>query len=157
MSLIIHDVPIECINQAAITYQVPATMIISILKTEGGKSGMASLNKDGTYDYGPMQINSRWIEKVSRYGITKHDLQYKPCVNVAVGAWILAQSIADGKNLWHGVGIYHSRTGFFNQKYRQKVKSFHDWLTNVIMFDKSQVGGFKGVGLSLLNLDHKTE
>ena len=119
MSLIIHDVPIECINQAAVTYSVPATMIISILKTEGGRNGEANLNKDGTYDYGPMQVNGRWVEKVSRYGITRHDLQYNSCVNVAVGTWILALSIADGKDLWHGVGIYHSRTKLFNQRYQQ--------------------------------------
>jgi len=137
MSLIIHDVPIECINQAAITYQVPATMIISILKTEGGRNGVASRNKDGSYDYGPMQINSRWLEKIAPYGITKQDLQYKPCVNVAVGAWILALSIADGKDIWHGVGIYHSRTEVFNQRYRQKVEHFHNWLIDAIMFKRS--------------------
>ena len=32
MPLIIQDVPIHCINEAAITYQVPATMIIAIFK-----------------------------------------------------------------------------------------------------------------------------
>lgn len=54
MSLLIHDVPIECINQAATAYHVPATMIIAILKTEGGKNGEAGKNKDGSYDYGSM-------------------------------------------------------------------------------------------------------
>ncbi|MEI8055094.1 MAG: lytic transglycosylase domain-containing protein [bacterium] len=132
MSLIIHDVPIECINQAAVTYGVPATMIISVLKTEGGKKGEASLNKNGTYDYGPMQINSVHLEKLAKYGITKTDLQYDPCINVAAGTWLLALSIADGKDIWRGTGDYHSHTEKHNQRYRQKVKSFHDWIVNVI-------------------------
>ena len=125
MSLTINDVPIECINQAAITYHVPATMIITILKTEGGKNGEANKNKDGSYDYGSMQINSCWLEKIGSYGYTRQDIQYKPCVNVAVGAWILAQSIASGKNIWHGVGNYHSHTPVFNQVYSEKVKNHY--------------------------------
>lgn len=130
--LIIHDVPIECINHAAVTYNVPAALIISILKTEGGKNGMASKNTDGTYDYGPMQINTCWLKKVAKYGFTQHDLQYDPCVNVAVGAWILAQGIADGKNIWNGVGNYHSHTPALNARYNSKVQKHHKWLSNII-------------------------
>jgi soluble lytic murein transglycosylase-like protein len=132
MDLTIYDVPIQCINQAAVTYQVPAPVIISILKVEGGKNGMASKNKDGSIDFGPMQINSRWLGKLARYGITKNDLQYKPCVNVAVGAWILAQSIASGKDVWRGIGAYHSRTEAFNKRYRLKAQHYYNWLVNVI-------------------------
>jgi len=132
MSLIINDVPIDCINQAAVVYNVPATMIISVLKTEGGRNGMASLNKDGTYDYGPMQVNSCWLKKIAKYGITQQKLQYDPCINVAVGTWILALSIADGRDVWHGVGIYHSHTDSLNQRYKQKVQYFHKWLMDII-------------------------
>jgi len=137
MDLMVHDVPIACINQAAVTYQVPAPIIISILSIEGGRNGMASKNKDGSLDYGPMQVNSRWEKTLIKYGITRNDLQYKPCVNVAVGTWILAQSIADGKNIWHGIGIYHSRTAVFNKRYRNKVKHYYSWLTNIIEPQKS--------------------
>ena len=114
--LFIQDVPIECINHVATIYQVPATLIISILKTEGGSAGKANRNSNGSVDYGPMQVNSCHLKQLAQYGITKEDLQYKPCVNVAVGAWLLAKSIAAGKSIWHGVGIYHSRTDHFNEK-----------------------------------------
>lgn len=128
----INDVPMECINQAAIIYHVPATMIVSILRIEGGRQGMAKLNTDGSYDYGPMQINSRWLGKIAQYGYTREDIQYDPCKNVAVGAWILGTSIADGKDLWNGVGNYHSHTTWLNQHYNQKVQNFHKWLLAVI-------------------------
>ena len=134
MSLLICDVPIECINHAAISYHVPATMIISILKTEGGKQGEASKNKNGSIDYGPMQINSCHFEKLAKYGITKTDVQYNPCVNVAVGTWLLAQSIAAGKDVWHGVGIYHSRTKIFNERYREKAQAYYRQVINIIKF-----------------------
>ena len=134
---LINDVPIECINHAAVAYHVPATMIISILKTEGGRNGMKSPNTDGTYDYGPMQINSRWLGTLARYGYTVNDLQFDPCINVSVGAWILATNIADGKTVWNGVGNYHSHTPHLNITYSQKVQHFHHWLTKVINQDKT--------------------
>lgn len=136
-ALIINDVPIECINQAAVAYNVPATLIVSVLKTEGGRKGLASRNRDGTYDYGPMQINSRWLKEISYYGYTKHDIQYNPCKNVAVGAWILAQSVAEGKTVWHGVGNYHSHTPSLNEKYHGKVQHYHSWLNGVINKERS--------------------
>src|SRR5687767_168159 len=98
-ALIIHGVPIECINQAALTYHVPAKLILSILAVESGQVGTASPNKNGTYDYGPMQINTIWLDKIQRYGYSKEQIRYDPCANVMVGAWILSQNIADSSDL----------------------------------------------------------
>ena len=99
-ALLIHGVPIECINRAAITYFVPAKVIISVLETENGKNGQAKPNKNGTIDYGVMQINSVWLKKIEHYGYNAKMIQYNPCANVAVGTWILSQRIADKQNIW---------------------------------------------------------
>lgn len=131
-ALIINGVPIECINQAAVIYQVPATLIISVLGTEAGKVGSAILNRNGSYDYGPMQINSIWLEKLKPYGITKQQLQYDPCINVCVGAWILSTRIADSKELWQGVASYHSYCLPENMRYRTKVCGIYKLLTNYL-------------------------
>lgn len=125
--LIINDVPIECINKAAIEYHIPATLIISVLKAEGGRNGLASPNKNGTFDYGPMQINTVWLKQIEKYGYTREIIQYNPCANVAVGAWILSREIANGKTLWQGVGNYHSHTLDKNARYSYKVaKTYHN-------------------------------
>lgn len=131
-ALIINGVPIECINQAAVIYNVPATLIVSVMGTEGGKVGSAIANTNGTYDYGPMQINSIWLEKLKPYGITKAQLQYDPCVNVAVGAWILSTRIADSKELWHGVASYHSYCLPENLRYRTKVCGVYKLLNDYL-------------------------
>ena len=125
-ALEIHGVPVECINQAAIAYHVPATLILSVLAVEGGAVGLASANKNGTVDYGPMQINSIWLSKIRLYGYTQHQLQYDPCVNVKVGAWILSQNIANAATTWRGVGSYHSHTAILNQQYQTKVSEVYD-------------------------------
>ena len=119
--LVIHDVPIECVNQAAVRYHVPATIILSILQVEQGHVGLAKPNPNHTVDYGPMQINSIWIKTLAAYGISRQELQYNPCTNVAVGAWILSQKIAESKDLWQGIAAYHSGTPSENKKYRYAV------------------------------------
>ena len=109
LPVMINDIPVSCINHAAIVYHVPATVILSVLKTENGKNGDAIQNKNGTIDYGVMQINSFWLPKISACGYTKEDLQYNPCKNIEVGTWILSKSLASGKSLWPGIANYHSR------------------------------------------------
>ena len=130
--LIINDVPIECINQAAVTYHVPATVIISVLKAENGHVGDARRNKNGSIDYGPMQINSLWLPKIRPYGYTEQSLQHNPCANVAVGTWILAQQILLSKDYWRGVGNYHSHDATRNANYQYKVGSIYSLLTRYL-------------------------
>lgn len=131
-ALIINDVPVECINKAAIQYHVPATLIISVLKMENGHVGDAIRNKNGTVDYGPMQINSIWLHEIKKYGYTRESIQYDPCANVCVGTWLLSRAIADDKTLWRGVGNYHSHTFNKNAHYRTKVEKIYTLLTNYL-------------------------
>lgn len=130
--LTINDVPVECIYQAAADYHVSVPLIIAILKAENGRVGFALHNKNGTYDLGPMQINTSWLNKIHRYGYSLQKLQYDPCANVAVGAWILGTSIANGKDFWTGVGDYHSHSTIENYLYSVKVKSIYHQVVNIL-------------------------
>lgn len=132
--MIFHDVPLECINQAAARFHVPAVMIISIMKIENGKNGMAIKNKNGTYDLGVMQVNTSWLKTLTQYGITRESLQYDPCVNVHTGTWILAKGLAKGDG-WKGVGNYHSATPLHNERYRQKVKLAYEKMQRALIKD----------------------
>ncbi len=137
-ALLIHGVPVECINQAAITYFVPAKIIISVLNVEGGEPGAATPNRNGTFDYGPMQINTIWLPKVAVYGYTKEQIQYDPCVNVMVGTWILSNKIASTmedageNNYWRGVAGYHSLTPDLNSRYQNKILTNYRLLSEVL-------------------------
>jgi soluble lytic murein transglycosylase-like protein len=122
IALPVFDVPIACINQAAVMYHVPAKLIISVLQTEGGKMGKIEKNKNGTYDIGAMQINSSWLPELKSEGISQDDIQYNACTNVSVGTWILAKKIAAENNLLVGVGDYNSHTSQYNKTYYHKVQ-----------------------------------
>lgn len=129
--MIFHGVPLDCINHSARTFHVPATMIVSVMKTERGWNGAAIKNKNGTYDLGVMQVNSSWVSQLKVYGITQQSLQFDPCINVHTATWILAKGLAKGEG-WKGVGNYHSATPFYNQRYREKVKATYDSVQQVM-------------------------
>jgi hypothetical protein len=40
------DVPLRCINEAAIEQHIPARLIISLLSVERGKNGKVEINKN---------------------------------------------------------------------------------------------------------------
>jgi soluble lytic murein transglycosylase-like protein len=44
--MMFHGVPLECINHAAQVFNVPATLIISIMEIENGWNGAAIKNKN---------------------------------------------------------------------------------------------------------------
>jgi hypothetical protein len=116
------DVPLHCINEAAIESHIPAKLIISILQTEQGKVGQIVKNKNGSYDIGPAQINSSWLPELKAYGISQTALQFDPCINVKVGAWIAAKAISSENDLLTGIGDYNSHTKKYNQSYSQQIR-----------------------------------
>lgn len=104
----INDIPISCINHSAVEFHVPASLIVSVLSIERGATGTINRNKNGTYDMGPMQINSSWLPILKKYGYSANDIIYDACKNVQVGTWILANNISKSNKLWKGIGNYHS-------------------------------------------------
>ena len=117
-----------CIFTAAQTYAVPPSVILGVLHVEGGRTGMASYNTNGTYDLGPMQINTIWLPQLARYWHVSERTALRmvrddTCVNVGVGAWILRAKMNEAGSLYEGIAHYHSATPGLGSRYRQKVMS----------------------------------
>lgn len=109
-----------CIAQTAKRFNLPEALLRSVLEVESGKVGELRVNKNGTYDIGPMQINSSWLNKFSTH-VTKEQILYNGCTNIQVGAWILRYNIDKAGNIWQGIGNYHSKTKDKHDNYRNKV------------------------------------
>lgn len=129
-------VPLHCINEVAIEYNIPTKLLITLLQVEGGKVGQLTRNKNGSYDIGPAQINSSWLPKLKAHGITQEQVQFDPCINIKVAAWIAAKAIASEDNLLTGIGDYHSHTKLYNQSYSQKIRVH---FTELYVFLEKQV------------------
>lgn len=102
-----------CLMLAASEQGLPPILLNGILSVEGGKVGEVSVNRDGSQDIGPFQINSRWIPSfAAAYGakpaVVYATLRDDGCFNARVAGWILRQEIDRSPNLWIGVGRYHS-------------------------------------------------
>jgi soluble lytic murein transglycosylase-like protein len=117
-----QPVTIECMVAASRAYRLPIEILAGVMAQERGKLGRASRNRDGSWDMGPMQINSRWLKTFAPYGVDARRLMYDGCAKVAVGAWILRyEQGRAGGDLWTAVGRYHSPDARRARGYAWKV------------------------------------
>lgn len=117
-----------CIFTAAQTYSVPPTVILGVLNVESGRVGMAQPNTNGTYDLGPMQINTIWVPELANYWRVPEKTALRwvrddACINIGVGAWILRKKMNESGSLAGGIAGYHSGTPSLGSSYRNKVLS----------------------------------
>lgn len=99
----------NCWQLAASRYHVDPLLLYAIAKVESGLNPSArNLNSDGSQDIGLMQINSRHLPALARFGITEQHLITQPCTSVMVGAWILAGFIREQGYGWQAVGAYNA-------------------------------------------------
>lgn len=103
------EIPQACVMIVARSYQIEPELLGGLLYVEGGRRGMANKNKNGSYDYGPAQINSAWVEKTKAAGVSAHDLQHNSCKNLWAAGWIMRRCLNKFSNsFWHAVGCYHT-------------------------------------------------
>lgn len=118
----LSPVTVECVIEASRAQEVPLAAIVAILATEGGQVGRVSINTNATYDIGPMQINSPWLEELARHDVAEALVMNNGCVNVLVGAWIFRQALDEARgDVWAAIGRYHSRTGELALRYQRRV------------------------------------
>lgn len=114
----------KCIIDASDRFNIPVSMILTILDVEGGEVGESSRNTNRTHDFGPMQINSCHLKRLEKFGITKTDLIANGCLNVQVGAFLLKEHlIATGGKRLEAMGRYHSQNEPYKSRYKQKAQS----------------------------------
>ena len=94
-----------CFGQAAQRYRVPARLLRAIARAESGMDPNAIGRNPNSRDLGLMQINERWLPVL---GLEASDLLDNPCLNIQVGAWILAQAIEREGYTWQAVGAYNA-------------------------------------------------
>lgn len=118
----IHALGLEkCFDIAATRYQIPSKLLKAIARTETKMNPVSvGINNNRTYDIGIMQINSSWLPKLQRVGITQKDLA-DPCNNIQIGAWILSDNIKRYGFGVKAIGAYNATTPQLQQKYADLV------------------------------------
>lgn len=112
-----------CIEQAAATFQVDALPLTLLRQVEAGTLGANSApNSNGSYDIGPMQINSSWLPRLARIGISEPMLRDDACINVHVAAWIYKQELRATGDPAMAMARYHSPTARHQARYLGLVR-----------------------------------
>ncbi|HCQ0323135.1 lytic transglycosylase domain-containing protein [Serratia plymuthica] len=116
-----------CFKEAGARYQIDPRLLMAIAQQESGMNPTiinTNRNKSGkavSYDYGVMQVNSNHIPKLMGMGIikSKDDLLNNPCLNVQIGAWILATHLQKCGVNWSCLGSYNAG---FSENNEQETK-----------------------------------
>ncbi|MBA2935235.1 lytic transglycosylase domain-containing protein [Sphingomonas sp. CGMCC 1.13654] len=93
---------------------------------EGGWNGAQILNSDGSFDLGPLQINSRWISRIAVMtdrpaASVRWWLVHDTCFNVDAARWIFLSGLGPRVDYWRAVGAYHSPTVWRQRMYASGV------------------------------------
>lgn len=127
------DKILSCLDSASKKNGVDKNIMLSIMAIEGGQVGTESVNKNGSIDYGIMQINTVTIKDLrDRFGLnyTIEQIRDDECVNIDVSAKVLSQKIKEAGDMWEGVGDYNSRNEPAHSIYRNKILEKYQYLTN---------------------------
>ncbi|WP_213766512.1 lytic transglycosylase domain-containing protein [Caballeronia sp. dw_19] len=120
----------DCLDDAARYHRVNAQLVRAIAQHESGmRANAINTNRDGSEDVGLFQINSSWLPKLARYGISRERL-FDACVNAYVGTWILASNIKQFGATWKAVGAYNAvstkkQIVYANAIYRRLQRTAH--------------------------------
>ena len=111
-----------CWEEVGQKYGINPYLLVAIAKTESGLNPRAvnRANGNGSYDVGLMQINSAWFPRLRQLGIDEAQL-YDACVNLDVGAWILAQNLRRLGQSWEAVGAYNASSADKRLRYAISV------------------------------------
>lgn len=118
---------LSCLLLAAETYEVPPAVLLGIMTVEGGRVGQeVGPNTNGTFDLGPMQINTIWLPELADHWQVDEEtargwVRDDACVNIQVAAWILRGRIDKTGNLAGGIAHYHSGTPGIGERYAMRV------------------------------------
>lgn len=115
--------PQQCARLASKAFGVPLAVILVVMEQEGGQVGQEVVNKDGSVDMGPMQINSSWLPTLAGFHITREQVRDDACVNVYVGTWLLHRLLLEHKSVGEAIANYNSPLPEYQAKYLKSVEA----------------------------------
>jgi soluble lytic murein transglycosylase-like protein len=121
----------HCFFDAGERYRVDPYLLSAIASVESGFNPKAiNYNKNGSVDYGIMQINSFWLKK---YKIPKEWI-WEPCYNIHFGAMVLRRCMdAYPNNLKQAIDCYNKgERAKENSEYVLKVYKKHSKIVQMI-------------------------
>lgn len=119
-----------CWEQAANRFGIAKELLYAVARTESSLDAQtvnrSHMQRTSSYDIGLMQINSRHLGRLASMGITEDDL-LDACVNLAVGAWLLADLFDRHGASWNAVGAYNAACTQLKGQDCARARSTYAW------------------------------
>ncbi|HDO1376857.1 TPA: lytic transglycosylase domain-containing protein [Aeromonas veronii] len=98
----------RCFQDMSHRYNVKKNLLIAhAIKESHLNPDAVNRQKEGEA-VGLMQIHSQWFPRLQKdYHITRDMLLRDPCLNISVGAWIIANNFSAKGVSWDAVGAYY--------------------------------------------------
>jgi Transglycosylase SLT domain len=108
-----------CFDEAGAMYAINPKILRAIAKVESNYQTRAiNWNRNGTYDFGVMQINSNWAYTL---GFERWKTLGDSCSNIKTGAMILSGCMKKYGYTWDAIGCYNSQTPDKRDRYARMV------------------------------------
>ncbi|MEI7307112.1 lytic transglycosylase domain-containing protein [Pectobacterium atrosepticum] len=142
----------QCFSAAGARYQIEPLLLKAMSIGESALNPIiTNTNRDKkgnplSKDYGLMQINSTHIPKLVGMGVIQgaDDLLKRPCLNIQIGAWILAKHFQVCGVSWNCLGSYNA--GFrkdrheTREKYANRIWGIYKKLKGIYICEKTNRG-----------------
>ena len=107
-----------CVEQASESYGIAQELIQAVMYRESSYKVDAIVKRPKFHALGLMQINTQWwIESLAEFEIDYDDLLTKPCVNVAVGTWILRRFYLRHGDWFNALAAYNAGHSYEHRKH----------------------------------------
>lgn len=98
-----------CTEHTSKTWGVPVELLEAIHDVEAGSPGLKHRNKNGSFDLGVMQHNSKTATSLKQqYGVDPESLLWSECYAVYVTGWELAMSAYQHKDWRLAIAAYNA-------------------------------------------------
>jgi soluble lytic murein transglycosylase-like protein len=110
-----------CVLEAARAFGMPAPVLLAIMRVEAGTVGMWAANGNGTWDMGPMQVNTCHAGRLAGLGLRPAAVAGDGCLNVMTAAWLLRGHYDRTGSMVEAIGLYHSARPDLAREYVRRV------------------------------------
>ncbi len=128
----------SCFKKAAVEHNVPLHLLLAVSYTESRfKPKVRGLNRNGTRDYGLMQINSVWSKQAKKLGYSWQKIKTNPCANVMFGGYILKYNRKRMGSWSAAVGAYHAGFGKTPKAKKRRQRYYHLVMSHKVIAQRS--------------------
>ena len=120
----------DCFEHHGARFGLDPALLRAIAQVEsGGRPHAVNLShqaRTGSMDVGLMQINTAWLPRLARHGISRTDLS-DPCTSIEIGAWILSDLMRRHGFTWDAVGAYNAACSELKGAACTRARSAYAW------------------------------